>query len=66
MFKDMDGNELKVGDVVLFATTSKTIARAKIVSITNYGVLELHTLKNRYSRVFANSVLLDKEYVEVA
>ncbi|HSQ89785.1 hypothetical protein [Romboutsia sp.] len=58
-FIDMDGNELKVGDIVLFGTANKRIARAKIVSISEYGCLELHTLKNRESKMFAEWVLLD-------
>lgn len=59
-FVDMDGNEVKVGDTVLFATTSKEIARAKIVSINDIGVLELRTLKNRRSKMFSKYVLLDQ------
>lgn len=66
MVKDMDGNELKVGDIVLFATNNKAVARAKIVSISEYGWVELHTLKNRYSSAMAEKVLLDKGYSEVA
>lgn len=62
MIKDMDGNELKVGDVVLFATRSGRIARAKIMEINNYGLLKLHTLKNRYSTAHGDCVLLDKNY----
>lgn len=56
---DMDGNELKVGDTVLFGTGNKTIARAKITDISDYGWLRLHTLKNRKSSADAQSVLLD-------
>lgn len=56
---DIDGNELKVGDIVLFATNNKTISRAEIVEIDSYGVVELHTLKNRKTRVFCTELLLD-------
>lgn len=56
---DMDGNELKVGDIVLFGTGSKKIARATITDISDYGWLKLHTLKNRKSSMNAESVLLD-------
>ena len=61
MTKDMDGNELKVGDIVLFATRSIRIARAKIVEIDG-SLLKLHTLKNRYSTAYGECVLLDKNY----
>lgn len=61
-YLDMDGNELKVGDIVLFGTGAKTIARARIIKINDYGYLELHTLKNRRSNVLPQSVLLDFEY----
>ena len=57
--RDMDFNELKVGDMVLFSTGAKTIARAKIVEIRDYTILELRTLSNRKSTVFAKYVLLD-------
>lgn len=56
---DMDGNELKIGDTVLFGTGDKRIARAIITDITDYGWLKLHTLKNRKSSMSAESVLLD-------
>lgn len=58
-FLDMDGNELNIGDIVLFGTGNKRVARAKINSISEYGCLELHTLKNRQSKMFAELVLLD-------
>lgn len=59
---DMDGNELKVGDIVLFATRSGTIARAKITEIYKHRWLKLYTLKKRYSTQSPENVLLDKEY----
>lgn len=59
-FFDMDGNELNIGDIVLFGTGDKRIARAKIVEISDYGWLKLHTLKNRKSSAYAENVLLDK------
>lgn len=56
---DMDGNELHVGDIVLFATGNKRIARARIATINPWGSLKLETLKNRKSTVLAEYVLLD-------
>lgn len=56
---DMDGNELKVGDIVLFGTGNKKIARATITDISDYGWLRLYTVKNRKSSMPAESVLLD-------
>ena len=56
---DMDGNELNVGNVILFGTGSKRISRAKIISIDDFGRLELKTLKNRRVTTFAEWVLLD-------
>lgn len=56
---DMDGNELNVGDTVLFGTGNKRIARARIVNMSENGRLELHTLKNRKSIMWAEWVLLD-------
>lgn len=56
---DMDGNELKVGDIVLFGTANKRIARAKITTIDRFGHLQLETLKNRKSTMCAEWVLLD-------
>lgn len=64
IFRDIDGNELKVGDVVLFGTCDKKVARARIVEVTGYGWLKLITLKNRKSSANAESVLLDKNYVD--
>lgn len=58
-FTDMDGNALKIGDIVLFGTGAKTIARATIISM-EHGVLELHTLKNRKTKMIARHVLLEK------
>lgn len=62
MVVDMDGNELKVGDRVLFATHAKTIARATITYISDgkYPYVKLNTLKNRYSTMSAEKVLLDQ------
>ena len=59
---DMDGNELKVGDRVLFATHAKTIARATITYISDgkYPYVKLNTLNNRYSTMPVEKVLLDK------
>lgn len=56
---DMDGNELNIGDIVLFGTGNKRIARAEIISMNKHGRLELHTLKNRKSIMWAEWVLLD-------
>lgn len=36
---DMDGNELKVGDIILFGTGNKGISRAKIVFMDSSGRL---------------------------
>ena len=60
-FFDMDGNELNIGDIVLFGTGDKRIARAEIVEISDYGWLKLHALKNRKSSACAVNVLLDKK-----
>lgn len=57
---DMDGNELKIGDIVLFGTGDKRIARATITDINDYGWLKLHTLKNRKSNAYAENVLLER------
>ena len=57
----MDGNELKVGDRVLFATTNKTISRGTITKIDDdIGLAYIHTLKNRYTRISCEYLLLDK------
>ena len=62
---DMDGNELKVGDRVLFATTNKTISRGVITKINDViGVAHIHTLKNRYTRIFCEYLLLDTTIVK--
>jgi len=61
---DMDGNELKIGDIVLFATNKKTISRARITSVDEFGFLELHTLKKKWSKAAQEHVLLDKTYQE--
>ncbi len=57
---DMDGNELKVGDRVLFATTNKTIARGIITKIDgDIGLAHIHTLKNRHTNIRCEYLLLD-------
>ena len=57
---DMDGNELKVGDRVLFATTNKTIARGIITEIDgDIGLAYIHTLKNRHTNIRCECLLLD-------
>ena len=62
---DMDGNELKVGDRVLFATTNKTISRGIITEINDViGVAHIHTLKNRHTRIFCEYLLLDTTIVK--
>lgn len=62
---DMDGNELKVGDRVLFATTNKTISRGIITKIDDdIGLAYIHTLKNRYTRISCEYLLLDTTIIK--
>lgn len=62
---DMDGNELKVGDRVLFATTNKTISRGVITKIDDdIGLAYIHTLKKRYTRIFCGYLLLDTTIIK--
>ena len=56
---DMDGNELKIGDIVFVAINTKEIVRAKIESTDGYW-LNLRTFKNRLTYASPGRVLLDK------
>ena len=61
----MDGNELKVGDRVLFATTNKTISRGIITKINDdIGLAYIHTLKNRHTRISCKYLLLDRTMIK--
>ena len=62
---DMDGNELKVGNRVLFATTNKTIGRGAITKIDDdIGLAYIHTLKNRHTNIRCEYLLLDTTIIK--
>lgn len=61
MIKDMDGNEIKVGDIVLVATKDSHIRRAEIMNIDrDYWIDVKMVVSGRTSSIVANKALLDK------
>lgn len=58
--KDMDNNEINIGDVVFVATNTKELVRARVESFDNFNVINLKTLNhNRKIRAYSGRVLLD-------
>lgn len=58
--KDMDNNEINIGDVVFVATNTKELVRAKVESFDNFNIINLKTLNyNRKIRAYSGRVLLD-------
>lgn len=58
--KDMDGNEINIGDIVLVATNTKGLVRARIESFDDFNIINLKTLNhNRKARNSNDCVLLD-------
>lgn len=59
MIKDMDGYEVKAGDVVLMATTQKKVVRAIVYRAEEFyednGILYVTTEGNRKSSILSNS-----------
>lgn len=58
--KDMDNNEINIGDIVFVATNTREIVRARVESFDDFNTINLKTLNyNRKTRGSSGRVLLD-------